>query len=370
MPISVKNSPPSIAADTADGPALYGTSPIKRARATKAEIEHRYEVLVELAYEYGPCSVRHLYYQATIAGLVPKTNSGSRKTGRALLALRRSGDVPYRLITDSTRWMRKPASFDSLEAALANTAATYRRDLWGASRYQLEVWCESASIAGTIADTTERWDVPLMVCRGFSSETFAYNAAEEWKTDDRLPVVLYVGDHDPAGIEIERTLEERLGGFYSPDDGIEAAAKKIGVPPNLVARVHRIHDRAPDLSDRIKSGALTIDEAELELFGAIWPDDARGVSRPFVWERVAVTWDQVEQYELHHLGSKPKKPYGFPLAFEAEALRPDILIALLDDKISSYVDQHRLAVLEAAEDSERTLLRRMASREFIEQVAS
>jgi len=262
----------------------------------------RAEMLVELAYANGPCSVRHLYYAATVAKVpgITKTDTGYAKVQRLVLSLRRSGEIPYDLVTDSTRWQRKAKSYGSVEDALAETARLYRRNLWSRSPWRVEVWAESDSISSTIWPVTSRWDVPLMVTRGQSSETFTYAAAEAWKENVAYPVVLYVGDHDPAGLDIEESLRTKLTAFYG--DTVE-------------------------------------------------------------WERVGVTWPQVVEMDLPGTAPKVKnrrRPYEFSMAVEAEALPPRVLLDLLDEAISTYVDHHQLNVLKAAEADERMLLRRLA----------
>lgn len=74
-----------------------------------------------------------------------------------------SGALLFDWIADNTRWMRKPVSFDSIDEAPADVAAIYRRALWSSSSVLVEVWCESDSTA----NTTDEWDVPLMVTRGY-----------------------------------------------------------------------------------------------------------------------------------------------------------------------------------------------------------
>jgi hypothetical protein len=263
-------------------------------------MDQRREQIVELVEEHGPCSVRHVFYRAVVAEMpgITKNDSGYNKVQRAMLELRRAGAIPYAQIVDSTRWMRKLQTFNSIDAALLTTAWTYRRDLWNASDYRVEVWCESDSIASTIFYVTEEWDVALMVCRGFSSETFAYNAAENWReTESRQPVVLYVGDHDPAGLDIETTLKDQLAEF-----------------------------------------------AEIEPW----------------WYRLGVTWAQISELQLP--GTNPKRDYGFPIAVEAEALPPSDLRNLVHDAIQEFVDHRQLAILREWEESERTVLFKMAGR--------
>jgi hypothetical protein len=45
----------------------------KRRRATKAEMEARYAALSAIVAEQKPMTVRQVFYQATVRGLIPKT---------------------------------------------------------------------------------------------------------------------------------------------------------------------------------------------------------------------------------------------------------------------------------------------------------
>lgn len=192
---------------------VYETSRINRRRATKAEMERRYQVLLDLAAANRPASVRNLYYRAVVAGLVPKTESGYVKVQRALVDLRRAGRLPYDWLTDSIRWRRRAETWDSVESMLEITARTYRRALWTRSPVTVEVWCESDSIAGVVWPVAERWDVPLLPTRGYSSLTFTNASARELNRQGRPAVIYYVGDHDPHGLEIEVALRRDLAGW-------------------------------------------------------------------------------------------------------------------------------------------------------------
>ena len=100
---------------------VYAASPIKRRRATQDEMEVRAEFLIDYAAEHGPVTVRGLYYQAEVAGVpgIDKTDSSYAKVQRQVLNLRREGRLDYSDISDATRWMRKPRSYDSVEDAIA-----------------------------------------------------------------------------------------------------------------------------------------------------------------------------------------------------------------------------------------------------------
>ncbi len=74
--------------------SVYGTSPIKRTRRTRAEIEALDEALVEIVYDFSPATVRQVFYQAVNRGLIPKSETkGYRVVQRRLVALREAGAV-------------------------------------------------------------------------------------------------------------------------------------------------------------------------------------------------------------------------------------------------------------------------------------
>jgi len=58
-----------------------------------------------------PMTVRQLFYQATIRGLVEKEENGYQKVQTDLTVMRRAGDLPYHWLADNTQWQRKPRTF-------------------------------------------------------------------------------------------------------------------------------------------------------------------------------------------------------------------------------------------------------------------
>ena len=181
-------------------------------------------------------TVRGLYYQAEVHGLagIDKSDQAYARVQRQVLALRRAGRLRYEWIADATRWMRKPQSYDSAEDALKEAARLYRRSLWRGAGGYIEVWCEKDALAGVIFPVTAGYDVALMVARGFSSETYAYEAVAARDGDRRPYVVLYLGDFDRAGQDAARTLKEKLKRFAAAE-GIPVYFRQLAVTPNQIA---------------------------------------------------------------------------------------------------------------------------------------
>jgi hypothetical protein len=287
---------------------VYEASPVKRRRATQDEMEHRAEFLIDYAAEHGPVTVRGLYYQAEVAGVpgIDKTDSSYAKVQRQVLSLRREGRLSYDDISDATRWMRKPTSHDSVEDAIAHTARTYRRSLWTDSPTYVEIWCEKDALAGTIYPVTSKFDVPLMVARGFASETFCYEAIAAREGDDRDYYVYYLGDFDRSGQDAARSLQEKLARFAEEDD-IEVIFEQIGVTERQIAD---------------------------------WNLPTRKPKRV----------------------SPADRNWRHNFACELDAIPPDRMRALVEVAILSHVDHAALKVLKVAEQSERELLKALGKK--------
>jgi len=278
----------------------YQTGHIKRARSTKAEVEERRTALLAIIDEGKPMTVRQVFYQATVQGIVEKAESGYAKVQTDLTVMRRAGELPYDWLADNTRWQRKPRTFDSVEDALRETAAFYRKSLWTDADAYVEIWLEKDALSGVIYPITSMCDVPLMVARGYASLSFLYNAAE-YINELSIPAYIYhLGDFDPSGVN---------------------AGDKIG---------ETLHELAPD--------------AEI------------------VFERIAVTSEQIAKWDLPTRPTKASdtraKNFG-DISVELDAIRPNVLRGLVQEAIQRHLPAARFEVLKAAEESERKIISRL-----------
>jgi hypothetical protein len=205
----------------------YDASDIKprRARRTKAELVEFNRELYRIVEANQPVSDRNVYYRAVSAGLIDKDTAATKRRNyqkviRAIGGMRESGEMPFGWIVDNTRLRRGPRLHDSMGDALADMTRLYRRNLWRTQSTHVEVWCESDSAASEVVDVTWGLGVSLMSCRGQSSSTFAWTAVQDWRQLDKNVIAIYVGDWDPSGLAIARSLEERLK-RYGPELDIE-----------------------------------------------------------------------------------------------------------------------------------------------------
>lgn len=259
------------------------------------------ETIYQVLQADHPMTVRQTFYRLVSQGAIAKTESEYKQTVvRLLTEMRRAREIPFGWIADNTRWMRKPTTFDSLEAALQDTVQCYRRSLWRDQPAYVEVWLEKDALAGVLYEVTEHWDVPLMVTRGYPSITYLHEAAEAIAECGKPAHIYYFGDHDPSGLDIPRKVEAGLREFAPFAD---------------------IH-----------------------------------------FQRVAVLPEQIEEFQLPTRPTKKTDSRSKTFegeSVEVDAIPPAQLRELARDSIVQHVNRRALRVMRVAEESERTLLQRL-----------
>lgn len=276
----------------------YDASPI-RDRWTAAKDAEVRAAIVAVLEEDHPQTVRGVFYRVLSMGLFAKAENNYVKVQRRVLEMRRDGTIDYSRITDGTRMRRKPASWDDVDDVLFNTARTYRRALWNDQAVNVEIWAEKDAIAGVLYDVTAVWDVPLLVSRGFSSETYIWAAGQEIARSGKPTKIYYFSDHDLAGHQLVDTVRRRLPDFCDPD--------------------------------------------------------------LFTIERVAVTEEQIDDLGL--ITRDPKKrdlEAGFTRCCEVDAIPSRVLRQIAESCINSNVNAAALAQTEAVEAEERRVLAQLA----------
>ncbi|RIK78509.1 MAG: hypothetical protein DCC67_11475 [Planctomycetota bacterium] len=259
------------------------------------------DAIYAVVEQYRPMTVRQVFYQLVSRGVIEKTEAQYKTTVcRLLVEMRREGQIPYSWIADNTRWMRKPNTYSSLSEMLSLTQETYRRAVWDNQDAYVEIWLEKEALAGVLVDVTSKWDVPLMVTRGYPSLSYVYSAAKAIEAQDKPAYLYYFGDRDPSGVDIDRFVAQQIG------------------------------EIAPDV----------------ELY----------------FERVAVTRSQISELELPTRPTKQSDSRSKNFAgesVEVDAIDPDTLRDLCESCITDHIDHDAYERLLAVEAAERDTLASM-----------
>jgi hypothetical protein len=203
----------------------------RRGRPLSPEVTERRRWVARTTQRLAPASVRQIAYQGEVAGLIPKTENGFRRIQHDLLILRQQGVIDYDWISDNTRWMRKSISYKGIGHFIKLSIDTYRRDLWQDAESYIEIWIEKDALAGTVMEVTDPYDVPLMVARGFSSETYLYEAAMAIIANGKPAYIYAFFDHDPSGKHSAKHIERKLREFAA---GCEIHFELMAVTPQQI----------------------------------------------------------------------------------------------------------------------------------------
>lgn len=173
----------------------------------------REEAIYNWAHLHHPVTVRQLFYRLVTLDLCDKTEKGYKAIARIAANMRKDDELPWSYIADNTRWMRKPTSYDTMADALEEMQQYYRKNLWGDQSHYCEIWIEKEALSGVILPVTTRWDVPLMVSKGFASLSYLYEAAETFDdqaTKEKQSHIFFFGDYDPSGIAIRNDIQNKI----------------------------------------------------------------------------------------------------------------------------------------------------------------
>ena len=275
----------------------------KRQRRTSDQMDFVRQSMIRLARENQPVTNRQLFYLLVSAMVIEKLEREYKNTVlRLSLELRESGLIPWEWVVDETRFYFAAKTYDSLGDALESTARAYRRSLWTDADINVQIWCESMSVAGIVKPVTSKWDVRLYPTRGYSSHDFMRNAAREI-ADEGKPTRIYIlGDYDPSGQDIIRFSSKMIRKYAAEVD--------------------------PDV--------------EIE------------------FETAAVTEEQIRDWNLPSHPSKESDPRfkrdGIDQAVELEAIPPVQLRELLEECITQHLDGDELEALMKVQRLERQTL--------------
>jgi len=128
---------------------------------------------------------------------------------------RRAGEFPDLL--DQTREIHRPLNFASPEEARDWLPTVYRRDRTEGQPVSLYLGVEKATYITLLDAWFADLGVPIVPCGGYTSQSFVKTISRDvLSTPDpdrsgyaRPAIMIYAGDFDPSGLDIERDLVAR-----------------------------------------------------------------------------------------------------------------------------------------------------------------
>jgi len=196
-------------------------------RTSLAVIEKANEICAAYAAQGFDLTLRQLYYQFVARGLLPNKDTEYKRLGQIVNDARLAGLLDWRYIVDRTRNLRALSHWQTPGSVLDSAAYGYRTDRWASQPHRVEVWIEKDALVGVIAGACERLDVPYFSCRGYTSQSELWGAAQRLirhGKNGQDPIVIHLGDHDPSGIDMTRDITDRLALF-----GADVTVRRIAL---------------------------------------------------------------------------------------------------------------------------------------------
>lgn len=297
-----------------------------------ATITQAIQILESYEAQGYDLTLRQLYYQFVSRALIKNSDREYKRLGEVVNDARMAGLIDWKHIVDRTRNLKSVSHWDNPRDIIRTSASQFRTDKWRAQNVRVEVWIEKDALVGVIEGVCRSLDVPFFSCRGYTSQSEMWSAAQRlgsYLLDEDHPkeavVILHLGDHDPSGLDMSRDIEDRITRFLA-QDAFNA-----------------------DLVDA--AGAYR------------WARDR------FRLDRLALNMDQIEQYEpppnpaklTDSRGAGYVEAHGYE-SWELDALEPSVIGELIEDAVVAERDEALWDQELAIEEEHRDALAVVSSR--------
>ena len=259
-------------------------------------------------------TLRQLYYQLVSRDIIPNKQAEYAKLSILLKEGRMGGIVDWTAIEDRLRKPSKPSSWKTPQALLRAAIDQYEKPRMAGQPNYIEVWVEKDALSGVLKRVTEKYHIPIMVNRGYSSVSAMFDSHKRFVAntieEERPVVILYLGDFDPSGLDMIRDITDRIQEFKDGADGLWAQ----------------------EYDFTVRHIALT--ESQIRMFNP--PPNPAKVTDPRAKDYIA--------------------RYG-RTSWEVDALKPEVLHQLLESYIDEYINIELYDEVVDSEDEDKDKLR-------------
>ena len=193
-------------------------------------------------------TVRLLFYRlADTYKVIQHSHRAYKNLDAHLTKWRNQGLIPYEDIADEER---KPlpgepvittlGSFRDevawhIQYLLESLERIAEVPMWYGQKHYIEIWVEKKGGKGLFEWTNQKWKVTVFASKGYTSVTALYEAAQRLRDaaqHGKKPVILYFGDWDPSGLDIDRHIKHYLREVFK----VDVEVVRVALTPELAAR--------------------------------------------------------------------------------------------------------------------------------------
>lgn len=236
-------------------------------------------------------SLRQLYYQLVARNIVPNTEKSYKNIGKLVSDARLAGLVDWSMIRDRGRITRHNPHWDLPDSIIRACASQFALDMWANQENYVEVMVEKQALEGVLIPVCQEWDVPFSANKGYTSSSAIREASKRYLAKQREGKslhVIYLGDHDPSGIDMSRDIDDRFE-LFTRGSGVEVhrvalnmdQIKVLNPPPNPAKMTD---SRASDYVARFGRKSWELDAIEPRKLAKLVEDAIRDLIDDDAWE--------------------------------------------------------------------------------------
>jgi hypothetical protein len=256
------------------------------------------DILEEYRNQGYRLSLRQLYYQLVARDYIENSVKSYKRTGDLVSNARLAGLLDWEMIEDRGREVQQNSHWEIPAGILRSAAYSFRMDRWVGQTNYVEVFVEKDALSGILVPVCSQLDVRFTANKGYSSSSAMYEASKRILRACRNGCdihIIYLGDHDPSGIDMTRDIRERFELFTK--ERISFEVHRLALNYDQVEMWKPPENPAKESDSRFEAYAAKFGESSWEL-DAVEPAELAGLVRSQIEELIDFElWDEIVRKE-------------------------------------------------------------------------
>lgn len=164
-------------------------------------------------------TLRQLYYQLVTYELINNNMNMYKRIGVLVNDARYSGIIDWEAIEDRGRISNRHAQWKDIKDLMTSAKRSFRKDRWRGQDCRVELLSEKDAISNILEPIANKYHIYFTANKGYSSSSSLYRLAKRidvnWDVHRCKTMILYLGDHDPSGLDMDRDIQERVSEFVN-----------------------------------------------------------------------------------------------------------------------------------------------------------
>ena len=168
-------------------------------------------------------TLRQLYYQLVARDLIANDLRSYKRIVNTVGKGRLGGLIDWDMLTDRNRQTISPEHWIGPADILETAIDAFAIDKWSDQSEYMEVICEKDALSSVLEPLCLELDIRYTAAKGYNSLSNMREIGLRLKSMvygyplSKNCTIIYLGDHDPSGLDMIRDVQERLGMFAGAD---------------------------------------------------------------------------------------------------------------------------------------------------------